>query len=79
MDIPYLPNVYDPKLNITAGEKYLRLLKRRLGEYYTIEKMLAGYNMGLAKLKKLNYEWWRIKEVSHYVREVKRLRDDVRR
>jgi len=73
MDIPYLPNVYDPELNVIAGEKYLRLLKRRLGKNYTVERMLASYNMGLAKLKRLNYEWWRIKEAKRYVRKVKHL------
>ena len=52
MDIPYLPNVYNPKLNVIAGEKYLRLIKKMLGKDYTITNMLICYNWGIGNFRK---------------------------
>ncbi len=71
MDVPYIPNVYNPKLNKIACKRYLILLKKRLGKHYTLERLLGSYNMGLAKLKRLNYQWWRIRETRNYVRKIK--------
>ena len=70
MDIPYLSNVYNSKLNVVAGERYLRLLKRRLGEDYTLERLIASYNCGLGRLKEYKYKWWRIGETRRYIKKV---------
>ena len=71
MDVPYIPNVYNANLNKIACKRYLRLLKKRLGKNYTLERLLGSYNMGLAKLKRLDYQWWRIRETRNYVKKIK--------
>lgn len=63
--------LYNPELNQIIGEWYLRRLKDHyLKDNYTIERMLAAYNMEPTRLKKLNYEWWRIPETKKYVKKV---------
>src|SRR3990167_3060901 len=70
MSKPYIPNVYNIELSKIACKRYLLLLKKRLGKDYTLERMIASYNMGLSKLQKLDYQWWKIKETKNYVKKV---------
>ena len=80
MEIPKMADLYLPVTqndlfiadkNKFIGTWYLRHLKDHyLKDHYTIERLLATYNMGPTRLKKLDYEWWRIKETKNYVKKV---------
>lgn len=79
---PTRPHKYPDKVNVLfninenvrIGEWYLRRLKDHyLKDNYTIERLLAAYNMGITKLKKLDYEWWRIGETRRYVKKIIKL------
>ena len=78
MKEPYLPNVYNSELSKIACERYLRLLKKRLGDNYTPERLCASYNMGLSRLRRLNYKWWKIKETKNYVKKIKLRMSELR-
>ncbi len=67
--------LYDSQVNIEYGDWYLRRLKDHyLKDHYTIERLLAAYNGGPTRLKKVGYNINRMpKETRDYVRKVMKI------
>lgn len=67
-------------INKSVGKWYLRRLKNHyLKDKYTIERMLAAYNGGITRLKKVNYDINKMpKETRQYVRKVMKIYDQAK-
>lgn len=68
-------DLYNPVFNKYVGSWYLhRLRDHYLKENYTIERLLAGYNGGITRLKQCNYDVSKMpKETRNYVHKIMRL------
>lgn len=71
----YIDDLYNPHTNIYVGTWYLKHLRDYyLKENYTIERMLAAYNGGITRLRRVNYDINKMpKETRIYIRKVMRL------
>ena len=74
----YLKNLFDPEKNITIGTWYLERLKNHyLKDSYTDERMLAAYNGGITRLRRLlrqGKDWQDMpRESVNYVKKVMKL------
>lgn len=67
-----MEDMCNPIINKRLGTWYLRYLKTHyLKDKYTIERLLASYNGGITRLRKVNYDISRMpKESRDYVRKV---------
>lgn len=60
-------DLFNAEKNVFLGTWYLRRLKDHyLKDHYTIERMLAAYNGGITRLRKVNYD---INKMPHETRE----------
>lgn len=79
----YISNkLYNPQINITIGTWYLHRIKKHYlkidgKDYYTIERMLASYNGGPTRMRRLlrqGKDWQDMpRESVNYVRKIMRL------
>jgi len=67
-----LEQLYEPNINKYVGTWYLHRLKDHyLKENYTIERLLAAYNGGITRLRKVNYDVSKMpKSTRRYVKKV---------
>lgn len=68
-------DLYNAQVNVIIGTWYLRRLKDHyLKDKFTIERILAAYNGGITRLRKVNYDVSRMpKESREYVKKVIKL------
>jgi soluble lytic murein transglycosylase len=66
-------DLYDPSINVKIGTWYLRRLKDHYipKNKYSVELLLASYNMGPTRMRKLNWDISKApKETRNYVKRV---------
>ena len=69
-------DLLNPRINVAIGRWYLNRLKEHYipKDKFSLENLLAAYNGGITRLRKVNYDWTKMpRETRDYVRKVLRI------
>ena len=71
--------LYEPHINEFIGTWYLHRLKDHyLKDNYTLERLLAAYNGGITRLRKVNYDVKKMpRETRNYVKRILRIMEGI--
>ena len=73
-------DLFNPSINVKIGTWYLKRLKNHYipKDKYSIELLLACYNAGPTRMRKLNWDWKKApQETINYIRKYKELANET--